>query len=112
ESNGGQAKGEATQPEIRLAVGELGLDIGNVETVLDTLTDACYYLTVKGNRYRFSLKENLNKRFADRRASIQPAAMEEQLRNAIQKEFSAGSGIERVLFPEKTIQVLDRPVLA
>jgi len=28
ESNGGQAKGEATQPEVRLAVAEPGLDIG------------------------------------------------------------------------------------
>ena len=70
ESNGGQAKGEATQPEIRLAVAEPGLDIGNVETALESLTEACYYLTVERNRYRFSLKENLNKRFADRRATI------------------------------------------
>ena len=67
ESNGGQAKGEATQPEIRLAVAEPGLDIGNVETALEALTEASYYLTVDRNRYRFSLKENLNKRFADRR---------------------------------------------
>ena len=48
ESNGGQAKeGEATQPEVRLAVAEPGLDIGNVETALEALTDACYYLTVE-----------------------------------------------------------------
>ena len=70
ESNGGQAKAEATQPEIRLAVAEPGLDIGNVETALEALTEGCYYLTVERNRYRFSLKENLNKRFADRRATI------------------------------------------
>lgn len=38
ESNGGQAKGEATQPEVRLAVAEPGLDIGNVETALEALT--------------------------------------------------------------------------
>ena len=37
ESNGGQAKAEATVPEIRLAVAEPELDIGNVETVLETL---------------------------------------------------------------------------
>ena len=34
ESNGGVVKGEATIPEIRLAVAEPGLEIGNVETVL------------------------------------------------------------------------------
>src|SRR5438128_5134386 len=54
-----------------------GLDIGNVETALETLTEACYYLAVERNRYRFSLKENLNKRFADRRATIQAKDVDE-----------------------------------
>ena len=108
ESNGGQAKGEATQPEIRLAVAEPGLDIGNVETALEALTEASYYLTVERNRYRFSLKENLNKRFADRRASIQAEAAQERIREEIQKVFAAGSGVERVFFPDKSNQVPDR----
>jgi hypothetical protein len=111
ESNGGQAKGEATQPEIRLAVAEPGLDIGNVETALEALTEACYYLTVERNRYRFSLKENLNKRFADRRATISPSAVQERIREEIQKVFAAGSGVERVFFPEKSNQVPDRPAI-
>ena len=38
---------EATVPEIRLAVAEPDLDIGNVETVLEALTEACYYLAVE-----------------------------------------------------------------
>ncbi len=63
ESNGGQAKTDATVPEIRFAVAEPGLDIGNVETALEALTEGCYYLAVERNRYHFSLKENLNKRF-------------------------------------------------
>ena len=79
ESNGGQAKAEATVPEIRFAVAEPGLDIGNVETALEALTDSCYYLAVERNRYHFSLKENLNKRFADRRATIQPPEVEEHI---------------------------------
>jgi hypothetical protein len=111
ESNGGQAKGEATQPEVRLAVAEPGLDIGNVETALEALTEACYYLTVERNRYRFSLKENLNKRFADHRANIQPPAVEERVREEIQKVFAAGSGVERIFFPEKSNQVPDRPAV-
>ena len=111
ESNGGQAKGEATQPEIRLAVAEPGLDIGNVETALEALTEACYYLTVERNRYRFSLKENLNKRFADRRATIGSSAAQERILEEIQKVFAAGSGVERVFFPEKSNQVPDRPAI-
>ncbi len=111
ESNGGQAKGEATQPEIRLAVAEPGLDIGNVETALESLAEACYYLAVERNRYRFTLRENLNKRFADRRATIQPPAVDEQVREEIQKVFAAGAAVERVFFPEKTNQVPDRPAV-
>ena len=61
ESNGGQAHGEATAPEIRLGVAEPDLDIGNTETVLEALRSSCYYLTVEGNRYRFSTTPNLNK---------------------------------------------------
>ncbi|MBI2926623.1 MAG: ATP-binding protein [Verrucomicrobia bacterium] len=111
ESNGGQAKAEATQPEIRFAVADPGLDIGNVETVLEALTEASYYLAVERNRYRFSLKENLNKRFADRRATIPSAQAEEYVRGEIQKVFDAGGGVERRYFPEKTIQVPDRPAV-
>ena len=111
ESNGGQAKGEATQPEIRLAVAEPGLDIGNVETALESLAEASYYLAVERNRYRFSLKENLNKRFADRRATIQAPSVDACVREEIQKVFAAGAGVERVYFPEKTSQVPDRPAV-
>lgn len=56
-SNGGQLRAEATVPEIRLAVGEPGLDIGNIETVLEALTGACYYMTIERNAYRFSLRK-------------------------------------------------------
>lgn len=111
ESNGGQARTDATVPEIRFAVAEPGLDIGNVETALEALAEGCYYLAVERNRFHFSLKENLNKRFADRRATIPPAQVEEQIREEIQKVFNAGSGLERIFFPEKTIQIADRPAV-
>jgi hypothetical protein len=111
ESNGGQAKTDATVPEIRFAVAEPGLDIGNVETALEALTEGCYYLAVERNRYHFSLKENLNKRFADRRATIPAAQVEDHIREEIQKVFSTGNGLERVFFAEKTIQIADRPAV-
>src|SRR5262249_25946229 len=66
ESNGGQAKAEATLPEVRLAVAEPELDVGHVDTVLEALASSCYYLTSERNRYRFGLSPNLNKLLADR----------------------------------------------
>src|SRR5712692_6215243 len=111
ESNGGQLHAEATVPEVRLAVAEPELDIGNVETVLETLGSSSYFLSVERNRYRFSLSPNLNKLLADRRASIQPAQIEERMRAEIQKVFAAGPSVERVYFPEKSGQIPDRRAL-
>lgn len=111
ESNGGQMRAEATVPEIRLAVGEPDLDIGHVETVLETLGQTCYYLSVERNRYRFSTTENLTKRHSDRRASISDKAIEERIRAEIQKVFTAEAGIERVFFPERSNAIPDRPAL-
>jgi hypothetical protein len=111
ESNGGQAKNFATVPEIRLGVAEPEIDIGNVETALEALTDTCYYLGVERNQYRFSLKENLNKRFADRSAGVKPEDIEKCVQEEILKVFPATEGIERVFSPQKSIQIADRPVI-
>lgn len=111
ESNGGQQRGEATLPEVRLAVAEPGLDIGSVEQCLEALADNCYFLAAERNRYRFSFQPNLNKLLADRRASVSPAAVDEHVRKEIQKVFAVGSGVERVYFPRKSSEVPDRPVL-
>ncbi len=113
ESNGGQLKGkDATMPEIRLSVGELGLEIGNVDTTLEALISACYYLNVERNTYRFSLRENLNKRFADRKATVQAPVVQEHLKREIQTLTSkTGYKVGVVHFPEKSIQIADRPAL-
>lgn len=111
ESNGGQMRAEATVPEVRLAVGEPDLDIGHVETVLETLSQTCYYLSVERNRYRFGTTENLIKRWSDRRASISDKMIDERVRSEIQKGFAPAEGVERVFFPDKSNPIPDRPVL-
>lgn len=111
ESNGGQQRGEATLPEVRLAVAEPGLDIGSVEQCVEALSDNCYFLAAERNRYRFSFQPNLNKLLADRRASVGGPAIDEVVRKEIQKVFAPGGGVERVYFPRKSNEVPDRPVL-
>jgi len=109
ESTGGQIQEGATLPEIRLALGEPGLDLGNIETVLDALQHTCYHFEPFGsNKYRFRVPPNLNKLLSDRRASIQAPAINEVVRSEIQKVFAAGPGVERVFFPEKSGQIPDR----
>ena len=111
ESNGGTSKNDATIPEIRLAVGEPGLDIGNVETALDALVESSYYLTVEKNRYRFSLKENLNKRFSDQKASIPAKEIGKRMAEEVKRIFEGKDGLDLVFFPEKSNEIQDRPVL-
>ncbi len=111
ESNGGQHRGEATLPEVRLAVGEPAIDIGHVEQCLESLTEVCYFLAAEKNRYRFSFQPNLNKLLADRRASVPGVSIQERVRADVQKVLSAGGGVERVYFPEKSGQIPDRAAL-
>ena len=111
ESSGGQQHKEASLAEIRLAVAEPGLEMGNIETVLEELQTNCYFLTSQNNRYRFSLTPNLNKLLSDRRANIKQPRIEERVRTEAQKVFAQQSGVERVYFPERTNQVPDRPAI-
>lgn len=111
ESNGGQARGEATVPEVRFDVADPDLDIGNVETVLEALTETSYFLNVEKNRYRYGLTPNLNKLLAERKGGIATAKIEEKVKAEIQKAFPQMAGIERSFFPEKSAQISDRPVV-
>ena len=94
-----------------MAVAEPDLDIGHVETVLDALTEACYYLTVERNRYHFSFKENLNKRYADRRANIKDGTISDRVRTEIETVFAANTGISPIFFPENSGKIPDKPAL-
>jgi hypothetical protein len=118
ESNGGMYLQGATVPEIRLAVAEPDLDIGHVETVLETLSETFYYLHSERNRYRFSLTPALNKLLADRLATIQAAKVSERIQAEIEKVFSFGSAqdrpaglVSRVFFPQKSNDIPDRATL-
>ena len=113
ESNGGQTSGtDASLPEIRLGVADSDLDVGNVETVLEALSTSCYFLTIEGNRYRFSLMPNLNAIFADRQASIEPRDIEDSVRKTILQVFNDYEGaVKPIPFPEKSNEIPDHPAL-
>ena len=115
ESSGGQARNEATLPEIRLAVGEPGLDIGNIETALEDLVRSCYYLHPRGTAYRISYRPNLNKILADRRATLSGPEAEEEIRERVRQvirdAFRSGPPVERRYFPESPADIPDAPAL-
>jgi len=111
ESNGGQTLHEATLAEVRLAVSEPDLDIGNVETALNNLSDECYYLETEGTSYRFNHMPNLNKLLADRRATINVPDIRERIRTTIEGTFPSALGLDRVFYPAGSGDISDHAVL-
>jgi hypothetical protein len=108
ESNGGQGTqhADATIPEIRLGFARPDIDLGHLETVLEELTDACYFLNVDRAHYRFGVKENLNKRFADKKASLtDPKVIDDLVKEDVQKAFQGVADVRTVLFPERSEQI-------
>ena len=114
ESNGGQSKHRASVPEIKMAVGSPDLLLPNVDTVLEELVRSCYYLSQDGNYYKFSLSPNLNKILTDRRAGVQPSAIDQRMKKEIETIFKGGPrdiDFDRRYWPTKTNDVPDRPEL-
>ena len=112
ESNGGvsgTARANASEPEIRLAIGEPELNIEYIDTVLEALMKHSYYLTKEDKQYRFNLIPNLNKLFADYSPNISEERIGSLIRDEIKKVF-AGSNIV-TFFPEKSQDIPDRPAL-
>jgi hypothetical protein len=112
ESNGGQTRDMATLPEIKLAVGEPDVDIGLVDGVLTSLVDQGFYLSAAGNKYKLSHSPTINKIYSDRRAGIDDPSIDDLVETEVKKVFEKGNGIDRIFFPEKNIQVADRPILS
>lgn len=106
ESNGGTTRSEATIPEIRVAVGHPGLDLGNIETALDALVDCSYYVIVEKKNYKFSLKENLNKRFADKKANIKSPEIDELVKQEIQNSLPLGTESSASSFLRRAVRSL------
>ena len=116
ESNGGVShnKAQASLPEIRLAVGQPDLDIGNVETVLEALAPPdgiCYYLDTAQNRYWFSMRPNLTRLLASRKEQIKHDDLRETIRAEIIKEVGRFNGNSAIFFPERTNDIPNQPVL-
>ena len=114
ESNGGQSqnKAEASLPEIRAAVGGPDVNLADVETVLEGLSSTCYYLNWDRNRYRFSLRPNLNQILVTSRGAIKPKAIEERIRETTEALFREGPKfLDRRFFPDRSNDVPDKPQL-
>ena len=112
-SSGGQIRDRATLPEIRLAIGDPNIDLGNIETALDDLRSECHYLRADAGEYGFSTKPNLNRLIARRRGELDPTLVLEAARTEIRRVFLTTTQRERslelVFFPASSAAVSDVP---
>lgn len=110
ESNGGMTKNEeATLPEVRLAVAQPDLDIGNVETVVESLKKTCYYINERGTK--FGVRPGINKLFSDGQAAVEGPEINERAHQAVLEVFNKGKGLKPIPFPEKSNEIPDQPAL-
>jgi hypothetical protein len=116
ESNGGmsQTRLPATLQEIRLAVGQPDMDIGNVEIAIEALAPpdgACFYLDTSQRGYWFSMRPNLNRVLAQCKENVSKADRDDAIHKAITDEFGQVSGINRVFFPKHSSDIPNQPAL-
>jgi hypothetical protein len=114
ESNGGMsaAKAEASLAELKAAVGEPELNLGEVDQALEGLSATAFYLRGDHNRYRFSSSPNLNQILVSRRGGVSQSQIDERIRKETEAVFGQGtSPIEQRFFPSKSADVPDRPQL-
>ncbi|MDG6249838.1 DUF499 domain-containing protein [Methanocalculus sp.] len=112
--SGGENRTDATLPEIRLALGGPGVDIANIDTVLEGLappTGNCFFLNAENNAYRFGVKTNLIKIHADRKASIDAREIHDLVKENVRKVFDQAPAVERVYFPKRSGDVMDKPAV-
>lgn len=116
ESNGGVShnRAQASLPELRLAVGQPDLDIGNIEAVLEAMAPpdgVCYYLDTTANRYWFSMRPNLTRLLASRKEQVKAVDVREAVRAEVIKQVGKFNGNSAIFFPERTSDIPNQPVL-
>ncbi len=109
-SHSGGAERGASRPQLNLAlVYPEGISPLLIGDALDNLKKRLYYLYVNGG-WAFKAQPNLNAVLADRMAQVKPEAVEELLRQQVEK--AAGPGVFRVyIWPSSHREVPDTPAL-
>lgn len=116
ESNGGQSqsRAEASLPEIKTDVCGPDVNTADVDTALEGLAGACFYLQWERNRYRFGLAPNLNQVLVSRRGDVHPDAIDDRIRKRTEELFRKNSSdgckcLEREFFPKRSNDVKEVP---
>ncbi|MEX0701796.1 MAG: DUF499 domain-containing protein [Planctomycetales bacterium] len=116
ESNGGQSqsRAEASLPEIKTDVCGPDIHTADVDTVLEGLAGACFYLQWERNRYRFGLSPNLNQVLVSRRGAVPEKEIGKRIEQRTEDIFRKNGTdacrlVEREFFPKRSNDVKEVP---
>ena len=111
ESSGGQIDRVAHLPELRFALGEPDVETTTIDNAATALAETGFFIRKAGtDGYRIHHQATLRKAVADLRASLdEEAEVKPAIRKLVEQEFSKGSGIQKVYFPQDSNAVPDDP---
>ena len=111
ESSGGQIDRVAHLPELRFALGEPDVETTTIDNAAAALAETGFFIRKVGtDGYRIHHRATLRKAVADLRASLdEETEVKPAIRKLVEQEFSKGSGIQKVYFPQDSNAVPDDP---
>ncbi len=100
-----------TAPEVALAVGRPGVDLGYVARGLQDTERKAWYLRPEGEHFLFRTRASINKRFQEHltRLQAEPGVVKQTLDDWVQKLYSGFSSFQVLLFPVDHTGVSDNP---
>lgn len=109
ESSGGQAEKVAHLPELRFALGEPEVETTTIDSAANALQSAGFFLRKVGqDGFRIHHQATLQKVASDRRAALDEATeIRPAMRDLVRQEFSRGSVMPVICFPEDSAAVAD-----
>ena len=111
ESSGGMIDRVAHLPELRFALGEPDVETTTIDNAAAALAETGFFIRRAGaDGYRIHHQATLRKAVADLRASLDgETEVKPAIRKLVEQEFSKGTGIQKVYFPEDSTAVSDDP---
>ena len=111
ESSGGMIDRVAHLPELRFALGEPEVETTTIDNAAAALAETGFFIRRAGtDGYRIHHQATLRKAVADLRASLdEEAEVKPAIRKLVEQQFSKGTGIQKVYFPQDSSAVPDDP---
>ncbi len=108
-SFGGLTRGGATVQELQLGSVAPNLGPEYVSEVLNTLEETLWYVHKEGNKLRFQTKPNIYRVIAERASSVPGSAVDERLREEVERAIGAPQGFRTLAWAGSNEQIPDNP---